>query len=173
MHIITKAVSNVWYVGFKVLTAVTMKTIHCLLECGAVKSGRSSWMFRRNAVHPIVRIKCNPRKQEAEIAACILHTWLTLRPWGWKQYIYPKCRLVCIGLHGVTSRKVVILWGQNSLLVYVTRHGYKFMVPVHHRVWCLNVGSNSSWLQLMYEKFRAGFTVVGAPWQWEGGNPYQ
>jgi hypothetical protein len=35
--------------------------------------------------------------------------WLILRPWRWRRYVPPKCRLTLNGLHGVIFQKMVLL----------------------------------------------------------------
>jgi hypothetical protein len=42
-------------------------------------------------------------------ASCWFLTWLTLRPWRWRQYVPPKRWLTFIGLHGVISQEIRVV----------------------------------------------------------------
>jgi hypothetical protein len=47
---------------------------------------------------------CSPMK----LAACLVY-------WRWRHYVHPKCWWISIGLHGVTSEKMVFL-------IFITIH---------------------------------------------------
>jgi hypothetical protein len=43
------------------------------------------------------------------LLSCLFHARLTIRPWRWKRYVTPKHRFIINGLHGILSKKIVLI----------------------------------------------------------------
>jgi hypothetical protein len=66
--------------------------------------------FKKNISPPSSELKSKQTRSRTWLLAvsCCFLSYLTIRPWRWKQYVSPKHRLTFTGLNNVISKKTEI-----------------------------------------------------------------
>jgi hypothetical protein len=97
-----------------------------------------------------------PARSRQQAKRAVL-AWLTLWPWGWRQYLAPKHRWTSSGLHGITFQKIVLFinvkvcnkgvllyWAISIILFWLMKHKVLeavsgFIIRHKYEIWSVGI----------------------------------